>query len=58
VEPEGAVLPAESDAVVEPVPAAVSVNAVALVRLVAQTVAAAQLRERVTALSAFAAEAY
>jgi hypothetical protein len=58
VEPDGAVLVPESDAVLELVPAVVSVNADALVRVVWQTVVAAQPRERVTALSAFAAEAY
>jgi hypothetical protein len=58
VEPEGGVLPAGSEAVLELVPAVVSVNAVALVRLVSHTVAAAQFWERVTAFSTFDAEAY
>src|SRR6478672_11527175 len=58
VEPEGGVFPAESEAVLEVVPAVVSVNAAALVRLVSQTVAAAQFRERVMALSTFDADAY
>ena len=58
VEPDGGVLPAESEAVLELVPAVVSVNAVALVRFVSQTVAATQFCERVTALSTFEAEAY
>jgi hypothetical protein len=58
VEPDGGVLVPESDAVLELVPAVVSVNAVALVRLVSQTVTAAQPLERVIALSTFDAEAY
>jgi hypothetical protein len=58
VEPDGGVLPADSEAVLELVPAVVSVNALALVRVVSQTVAAAQFWERVMALSTFEAEAY
>ena len=58
VEPDGGVFVAESDAVLELVPAVVSVNAVALVRLVSQTVAVAQPRDRVMELSTLAAEAY
>ena len=57
VEPEGGVFPDESEAVLELVPAVVSVNAVVLVRFVSQTVAAAQFCERVIALSTFEAEA-
>jgi hypothetical protein len=58
VEPEGGVFVPASEAVLELVPAVVSVNVVVLVRFVWQTVAAAHPRERVTALSTFAAEAY
>jgi hypothetical protein len=58
VEPDGGVFVPERDALLELVPAVVSVNAVALVRLVSQTVAAAQPRERVMALSTLDAEAY
>ena len=58
VDPEGGVLPAESEAVLELVPAVVSVNTLVLVRFVSQTVAAAQLRERVIVLSTFDAAAY
>jgi hypothetical protein len=58
VEPDGGLLPAGSEAVLELVAAVVSVNALALVRVVSQTVAAAQFWERVMALSTFEAEAY
>jgi hypothetical protein len=58
VEPDGGVLAAESEAVLELVPEVVSVNALALVSVVSQTVAAAQFRERVMAPSTFEAEAY
>jgi len=58
VEPEGGVLPAVSEAVLELVPAVMSVNALVLVRFVSQTVAATQFWESVIALSTFAADAY
>jgi hypothetical protein len=57
VDPDGGVLVPESEAVLELVPAVVSVNAFVLVRFVSQTVAAAQLRESVTALSTLDAAA-
>jgi hypothetical protein len=57
VEPDGGVLVPDSEAVLDVVPAVVSVNADALVRLVSQTVRAAQPRESVSALSALAADA-
>ena len=58
VEPDGGVFVPASDAVLELVPAVVSVKAVALVRLVVQTVPVRQFRESVTELSTLVEEAY